>query len=192
LVDRLTLELLGAVLGNDDATTLAIAQAQSQSLRRRPPSSNPPGGPSRRQSKAGTTPHPGPEIKFEVSAVAAAVAAEEAWAPQPPATGLAAAKKYSAAAAGAHSSGRALSHVGGLFTEASVAGIAPLPGVVAAKGQERWEDAGGPSAAAAAWRKLVKMARADPTGWVRSMEVGQQRGQQNTKSPRLSRREMQN
>lgn len=176
LVDRLTFELLGAVLGGDEATSLAHATAQAHASRRRPSTNGPnhAHGPSRRQSKAdlATAAAPGPDIQFEVSAVAAAVAAEEAWAPQPAGPSLAAAKRYSAAAAGAYSSGRKLSHIGGLFTEASVAGIAPLPGVVAAKGVERWEDAGGAPAAAAAWRKLVKMARADPKGWIRSMEVG--------------------
>jgi hypothetical protein len=50
-----------------------------------------------------------------------------------------------------------------------VAGIAPMPGVVAAKGQE-WDEVNG-AGAAAAWRKVVKMARTDPTGWIRSTEV---------------------
>jgi len=220
LLDRLTLELVGAVLGGPDTVALTQAQAERQrkaqkSTRRRQSASGPSSHRTTRQSspisEAPTppnetsheltvhrlpsqelalrpdgrnpsgqatpsrpppppaTPGPplGPEVNFELSAAQAAVAAEEAW--QPRQQTSARVKKYSAAAA-AHPSGRRVTHVGGLFTEASVAGIAPMPGVVAAKGQE-WEEVNGAGAAALAWRKVVKMARTDPTGWIRSTEV---------------------
>jgi len=210
LLDRLTLELIGAVLGGPETVALAQAQAEQQrkaqkSMRQKPSASGPSSQRTTRPPSPNETSHElkvhhlpnqdlalrpgnnpsgqpthyrpppplppptdpvGPEVNFELSAAAAAVAAEEAW--QPRQQNSASVKKYSAAAA-AHPSGRPVTHVGGLFTEASVAGIAPMPGVVAAKGQE-WDEVNG-AGAAAAWRKVVKMARTDPTGWIRSTEV---------------------
>ena len=148
LVARLADELLGAVVGAPEA-------------------------------KAATAKGRGPAVQFEVAAVTAAIAAEESMAGRPAVIpeeravggsgGSANSSRRPSPAPGRHpGSSKPLSGVGGLFTEASLSGMAPPRGLEQRSGQLTASTA---AASDAAWRKITRMAQADPKGWTRSMEV---------------------